>query len=121
MPSTNRRVERESRALRHLRRVLRQARPDTDLYRLFLGCLPVLLDLEAHGVRLRAAHLDPDGITMCIDAPPEGVIEDWCYVSPPRGMPRAPVTCRAIVGQSQGAPIAVEWQAPMRFSGRGRA
>lgn len=118
MSNKHRLTTQESHALWRLRQVLRQPNVDTTLYRQVLGCLPILLDLQDHGVQTRTAHVSPTEVTVTIEAPPAGVIKEWGYLSPPRGMPRAPVTCRAIVGHAHGTPVAVEWQAMPRFSER---
>lgn len=90
------------------------------LYNLVLACLPVLRDLEESGIGAQTIHLSQQEVTLVIDPPPDGLIQDWCYVAPPLGMPRAPVTCRAIIGHALRLPVAVEWQALPRRAAGGR-
>lgn len=109
---------REARALHALRVTAPAPHPGDEppLYNLLLACLPVLRDLEDAGIQALTAHLSPAGVSMTCAPPPPDLKHgmDWCYLQPPAGMPRAPVTCRSIVGQAMGRPVAIEWREPPR-------
>lgn len=70
--------------------------PDSDIYTRIVGALAAIRDLESHGCHVTAAHCHTDRTAVEIDPPPADLAEswDWAFCPPPRGVARAPVTCR---------------------------